>query len=1037
MAESLEDFYARIRVRDTKRSEATLQADIRSFILMAPLNLHEDRVHTVDMEAQLGDGTLRRIDVEAGNLIIEVKRDLTKAGILADAEKQLAGYLRQRSTSTGARYVGILTDGSLWRLYNLDVLDDADELTHVVEFRPLAGGLKKMVDWLDSVLAALDNLTPTPELIERHLGFDSPAFKLDHQSLTSMYRRTQKHPEVRLKKALWGRLLRTALGEQFTDADDLFCSHTLLGVEAAIIAHAVAGVDISTMSARDVLAGRAFEEAQIFNVVESDFFDWFLHSEEGEQLISQLIRELNRFAWKNVEHDVLKVLYESVISNRKDLGEYYTADWVAEKVVREAVTDPLNQSTLDAACGSGTFVFHSARLYLDAAESLGRDNATVLAGLQHSVFGMDIHPVSVILARVTYLMAIGQARLQSKRGSVVVPVYLGDSMQWSRDAAIENNLVTVSTDITLADMASAEQTEGQLALMSVSRELVFPITELTDENNRFDASRFDRIVADLADLAITYTNEADNTPNPLPIFKRHRINTKRDRDIFRTTFELMCQLNARKENHIWGYFVRNQARPLWLSMPDSQVDVLIGNPPWLSQRFMSSSMRTRFRELCTLRGLWVGGKNATHQDLVAMFAVRAIEKYLKPGGKFALVAPLAVLTRGHYEGFRSGRWKIPSSKAAVARDYVAAEFETPWSLRHIQPNLFPVPSCVLFGTRSTKPVRLPAKAIQYSAKLKSNSLKLADVAPLLEDKVVDLKQISASVTALSPYTDYARQGASLVPRFLIFVEPGATSALGGASGLTSVVSKRSQQEDKKYKELPGLSGKVEDKFVRPVLLGQSIGDFRIVDPWNGVLPIEDKRLMTKADIDAYSGLSKWWEQVAGVWTAHSGSTLDMFGSMDYHGKLTAQLESSFPHRIVYTTSGSRLSAARVLDKDAIVDTSLYWLPVKSAEEAHYIVAVLNAPSTTVGVEPYQPVGNNGTRHFHRMPFEYLNIEAFNPGNELHTRIAGLGKWAEEVAATVDVDGRNFVPARKLIRKALAEAGITEELDAAVLDLFGE
>lgn len=132
-----------------------------------------------------------------------------------------------------------------------------------------------------------------------------------------------------------------------------------------------------------------------------------------------------------------------------------------------------------------------------------------------------------------------------------------------------------------------------------------------------------------------------------------------------------------------------------------------------------------------------------------------------------------------------------------------------------------------------------------------------------------------------------------------------------------------------------------------------------------------------------------------------------------------------------------MSAARVLDRDAIVDTSLYWLAVKTADEAHYLVAVLNSPATTIGVEPYQAVGNNGTRHFHRMPFEYLNIEAFNPSNDLHSRIAGLGKKAEGIAASVDVAGRSFLSVRKSIRTALNDAGITEQLDAAVLELFGE
>jgi hypothetical protein len=66
-------------------------------------------------------------------------------------------------------------------------------------------------------------------------------------------------------------------------------------------------------------------------VVDHDFFDWVLEVLGGEGFIATLARRLARFDWSTVEHDVLKVLYESVISasTRKALGEYYTPDWLA------------------------------------------------------------------------------------------------------------------------------------------------------------------------------------------------------------------------------------------------------------------------------------------------------------------------------------------------------------------------------------------------------------------------------------------------------------------------------------------------------------------------------------------------------------------------------------------------------------------------------------------------------------------------------------------------------------------------------------
>lgn len=75
----------------------------------------------------------------------------------------------------------------------------------------------------------------------------------------------------------------------------------------------------------------------LHGVVDHDFFDWVLEVLGGEGFIAALARRLARFDWSTVEHDVLKVLYESVISasTRKALGEYYTPDWLANAMVSQ------------------------------------------------------------------------------------------------------------------------------------------------------------------------------------------------------------------------------------------------------------------------------------------------------------------------------------------------------------------------------------------------------------------------------------------------------------------------------------------------------------------------------------------------------------------------------------------------------------------------------------------------------------------------------------------------------------------------------
>jgi SAM-dependent methyltransferase len=99
-------------------------------------------------------------------------------------------------------------------------------------------------------------------------------------------------------------------------------------------------------------------------------------------------------------------------------------------MVRQTIDKPLSQRVLDPACGSGTFLFHAVRHHLAAAGNAGTDDRRRAEAACALVAGVDIHPVAVIIARVTYLLALGEA-LTTRSGSISIPVYVGDSMQLS------------------------------------------------------------------------------------------------------------------------------------------------------------------------------------------------------------------------------------------------------------------------------------------------------------------------------------------------------------------------------------------------------------------------------------------------------------------------------------------------------------------------------------------------------------------------------------------------------------------------------
>lgn len=162
-----------------------MQSDLHALLLAAPLNLEDDQLDDIVLEQQAGGQ--RRIDVEVGSTVFEVKRDLRVGNVRSDAERQLAGYVASRSQTMGRRYVGVLTDGCEWHLYRNQA--GALVLASSLTLNPLAPDVEELAVWLEAVLGTAEAVVPTPRDIERRLGAASPAFRLDNDELTTLYAR--------------------------------------------------------------------------------------------------------------------------------------------------------------------------------------------------------------------------------------------------------------------------------------------------------------------------------------------------------------------------------------------------------------------------------------------------------------------------------------------------------------------------------------------------------------------------------------------------------------------------------------------------------------------------------------------------------------------------------------------------------------------------------------------------------------------------------------------------------------------------------
>lgn len=1047
MAETTTDIVSRLARHPAGTSEATIQSDIRNLILHAGLNLIEDNVDDVVLESPTGDGTRRRIDIEVATTVIEVKKDLHIGRVLPDAEKQLAGYVHRRVRETGARFFGILTDGKHWRLYVPEV-GGADGLVPVGEELVISSHTDEdhLIDWLGSILSRVEGIYPTPDRIEQVLGASSPSYKADHATLRALFESAADIPEVDLKRELWAKLLTTAFGEDFDGSTELFVDHTLLVLTAEIIAHAVIDFDISrsgSLSASEMANGTKFSQAEIYGVVEADFFDWPLSVEGGKEFISALANRLSRFDWTHVNHDVLKHVYESVVTpeTRQQLGEYYTPDWLAEHMLDELDYNALDRRVLDASCGSGTFVFHAVKRYLDAADAAGIDNTAAINGVVTHVFGMDIHPVAVALARVTYLLAIGTKRLQARRDGFSVPVYIGDSIQWEQSA----NLFAAADTVTIPTSGSHILADDEGPLFDNS--LKIPVSIMKD------TQRFDEILTAIADRVTTFkptepknkTRASENTTVWVAQFRRDLSKTLKacfaldddERENLVETGTHMYELELMGRDRIWAYYVRNLIRPVWLSMPENRVDILVGNPPWLRYNKMNGWMQEKFNTHSRSHNLIIGRLGASGRDLATLFVTRACELYLQSGGTFAYVMPHSALTRKSSAGFRTGNWAL---HVGGDQPHEYGQFDAVWDLKDVSTG-FPITSGVIFGrTSKAKAVKMPAQARAFVGRFNPPSQPWTTVQGKIRTKTVKLEQVTSEDLPKSSYAKKFRQGAILVPRRLMWVVERDAGPLGTAGGKTAVESRVSSADKTPWKYLEPISTTVSKDYVFDGYLGEHMLPYATLTPGKVILPLKNGELLPATTAVREPGLANWWNQAEMAWEENrlphvKGSLAER---IDFHGQLSAQLNVAGGYYVLYPSSGNTIAAAWIKNTgNIIIEHKAYWMHTTSIDEARYLTGIFNSTVLLDRVRPFQAVGLFGARDLDKYVFA-TPFGTYDPDDSDHAELVRLVEQAESIAQLVDTTGeRTFQGKRKLVRKELEHDGISIDIESVVNRILPE
>ncbi len=999
-----------------------------------------------------------------GNVIIEFETDIAKKR--AEAEDQLGRYVAivwsQEGPDARRPYLCIATDGVHFVTYSPVVADRSKtetapddvklqvlEEANWAELKP-----HEVFYWLDRYFLRKAVLPPTTETIVRDFGAKSHAFQTTTRALLALWQQIKEHSAFKVIYDSWEKYLRIVYGSAIA-GDELFIRHTYLATLAKLMAwmRITGSASLPADSEiAEILEGHYFEKLQVYNFVEEDFFSWLARGEAVKTGVSTarwLFSLLQNYNLRELSEDVLKSLYQELVDpeTRHDLGEFYTPDWLAHRMVRKLLDTNPRGSVLDPACGSGTFLYLTVR---EKRQRLG-DLKDTLYHILESVCGADVHPLAVIVAKTNYVLALGDL-IKKRKSQITIPVYLADTIklpQFVRQA----EMVTVNGEL-------VQQLPGyRVELDGV------PI--LLPERQLQNVGLYDQAI----ELAKEFVSQSKGNPIILEHFANY-LAAQRFPDagdpatvhaMFAIAMALKQFIDADRDT-IWAFVLKNAYKPLFFKR---RFDFVVGNPPWIAFRFTDPTYQAFLKEQITqkyklLRGR---GENIPNLEIATLFLVRAAELYLKKGGTIAFVLPRSLFTADQHDGLRRRTFKFSEDEM---KNLFWREI---WDCENVAP-LFNVPACVLVADKwETAPMTYPVPGQILGGGLKRKNANLAEAESALTVADVQFSLHtrgkhsfwatgkSEQVQAGSYYRKSFRRGADIHPRSFWFVQV-KPSPLGLNPDLPPLeTADRAMQEAKAAYKSVFFKGNVESRFLYGTLLSTDLLPFGHLDYRLVVLPIEPAgdhyRLIDveEARNSGYQYLAQWLDRVEEEWTRRRSAKAERMAAidwLDYRGKLTVQNPQA-KYRVIYNTSGTFLTAA-VVDNEPIgleingqrisavgfaADTNTYFYETSNDREAFYLAAVLNAPVIDSSIKPMQSRGLWGPRHIHKKVFE-LPIPKFDATKPAHERLAELGQICSQKAEQWLAGGgagkiKSIGRVRGMVRTTLAKE--LEEIDRLVKELL--
>jgi len=742
----------------------------------------------------------------------------------------------------------------------------------------------------------------------------------------------------------------------------------------------------------DIENGGPYARKGITNFLEGDFFKWYIDALESPQLkdsIREIARELSEFEPATstlnptATRDLIKKLYQYLVNKdiRKQLGEFYTPDWLAELLLNEVgYNGNTSKRFLDPACGSGTFLVLAIQRAKEQGQKEGLPAIEIAKRIVDNIWGFDLNPLAVIASRTNYLFALGD--LAGELRSLEIPVYLADSVLWPEHIGVQGELnfhgehVKIKTSV------------GEFHVPSIwIKDKGFLMKEASELIEIFVKNNYEPEIA-------------------MKHFKEKGLVFPPYEDEVENFYKEILELEDQNKDGIWARFLKNAFAP----MVAGKFDFVVGNPPWIRLQYISKEYREATKHLWKNYGLFslkgyktiLGGGE---KDFSMLFTYAASDYYLKDNGKLGFLITREVFkSKGAGEGFR--RFQLGDKeylKVLKAHDFVQLNpFDDPKNkaaaiiIKKAEQTKYPIN--YLLWKRKERKKKIPYDSTLKEALLLLNKRKLL-AKPIdsitsswqtISENIEEFENISEHIKGKNIYKAY--QGVDPQPYGVFLIE--IRQLLSNSNAIINNLAK-----NKRKIEVPQSEDTIESELVFPAISGKDFKrwyvnrNFYIIlvqDP-NTRKPYPENIMKSKWP-RTYNYVLRFKKYILSCVSKpirrlrEQTNFYAMYGVGNYTMKR---------YKVIWKIGSNDIISVVISHIKTPMGYKLL-IPIKTViffstdyeSEAHYLCAIVNSNPVRDFIKSFSSAGRGfGTPSV----MEHVGIPKFDQKNEIHQKLSEISK----------------------------------------------